>query len=787
MRILFLIFLSFCSLLSFELVLNTGRENDQAFAILHAKNDQEFTCFEFRTQEKPYFECEIPGIVDNELKDQSFSAFDLRFVKEERKIKLFIYPKIAAKIFDLSQDLYADEEIVVSKSRSSKSFTFVFWSKFPKEQEYDGLNFSVDFPHQILPYVGALDLNSDPVVIPQSADINTYLRIKDEYEKGNYSQVIIDAQNAIKRYKGSIFVSEFMLYKLRAADKIYNDSLVPDQQNLTQMIDEAKNWTRTFTSDKNFHELLYIMLRTYISLHQRTDVEHTMQILENEYTQNYFTQLARFEFADYLYALGEKEQALKIYEDTYFSTTNLDLAARASMSLAKDLLLHKQADRAIGYVENIFKADPTYFGTDIARSLDLAKLFYENGNFDVSAKIYENTFARMPKIDPLYESTLKDLALALEKSSRAKEAKKYIDQYMDEFLDGKFLDEIRKADDSIFFALPDNNSSFLHKRYKELFNTYLNSDEELARKALDEDVKLYYKENDFVDILNLKDQIENLKSQNTLMLLEQSAINVLKDNLQKDDCIGASGLFEKFKNYEIAQKISNKKQMFECLIRTSQSAKALAYADQNFNEDVIYYGLKKAKLLLDNKQYAQSLKLAKDVSMMRILKSDEELFESFYLQFLSLLKLNDYNEAIRILQILEDIKMNYTMVEAYDALLNYAKEHNMQTTILNYAPKAINYQNLKGINLFSPNLEFLYLEALEQSARYEEALNVLKDLLKLKLNDEQKARALYMQSVAFEALKDVNSQKQSLNECLKLTENSNWQNLCRDKFELLKD
>lgn len=44
MRILFLILLSFLNAFAFELVLNTGRENNQAFAVLHASNDLEFTC-----------------------------------------------------------------------------------------------------------------------------------------------------------------------------------------------------------------------------------------------------------------------------------------------------------------------------------------------------------------------------------------------------------------------------------------------------------------------------------------------------------------------------------------------------------------------------------------------------------------------------------------------------------------------------------------------------------------------------------------------------------------------
>ncbi|WP_205590792.1 hypothetical protein, partial [Klebsiella pneumoniae] len=112
-------------------------------------------------------------------------------------------------------------------------------------------------------------------------------------------QVITDAQNAIMRYKGSIFMNEFMLYKLRAQSEIYTQNpSIRDQQSLEKMIDEIKTYTRTFTSDKNYAEILHIMLKTYIALSQRKDVDYTMSILENELPKNNFTQLSRLEYAD---------------------------------------------------------------------------------------------------------------------------------------------------------------------------------------------------------------------------------------------------------------------------------------------------------------------------------------------------------------------------------------------------------------------------------------------------------------------------------------------------------
>ncbi|WP_283798747.1 DUF7494 domain-containing protein [Campylobacter jejuni] len=786
MRILFLILLSFLNAFAFELVLNTGRENNQAFAVLHASNDLEFTCQKFITEAKVHFECDIAGMVDNKLKDQSFSAFDLKFIQEAQKIKMIILPKIQARMFDTSQNIYIDKELSSSSSHKSKAFTFIFAPELAPIKDYDGLDFNINFPHESLPYVGALDLNSDPVVIPQSADINTYLRIKKEYDKANYNQVVIDAQNAINRYRGSIFTSEFILYKLRAQNKLYTqDPSMRDQQILEKMIDDAKNWTRTFTSDKNFSEVLHIMLRTYIALAQRADVEYTMSILDNEQPNNYFTQLSKLDYADYIYNLNEKEKAVNIYENTYFNTKNLDLAARAAMSLAKNLLLNEQVNKAIEYINTILKANPEYFGKDIPRSLELAKLFNQKGQFDISASIYEDVFVKMPKIDDRYEQVLKDLALTLAMTSRSSDANKYLDLYMDNYLDGKYLDEIRKANDEVFFALADNNATFLHQRYANLMKEYAQKDENIVNKALSEDVALYYKEGNLSAVLTYKDQIENKKLTNSAKLLEQAAIQLLNNDLKADNCINAVNIFTQFNAYEIGQKIENKKQMLACLMRTSNMQQAMDYIDKNHNEDSIFYGLQKASILYDNKQYPLALNIAREIANSRILKSDEENFKAYYLQFLSYLKMDDYNMAIKILQILESFPMNFTMVEAYDNLLIYANDHNMQTTILTYAPKAIDYQNLKGINLFSPNLEFIYLDTLAKTNQNQEALAVLIDLLKLKLSDEDRARALYIQSMTYERMQNTQAQKESLKQCLELKTTSNWQNLCRDKNQIL--
>ncbi|WP_348518703.1 flagellar protein [Campylobacter sp. CCS1377] len=787
MRVLILICISFIYLFGFDLVLNTGRENNSTFAILHLKNDKEFSCKELVVDGKSHFQCDILGNIEREFQNQKFDYFDLEFKKQNDNLQILIYPKIEAKMYILDPELYAKTDVKNTKNiNTSKNFTFVFSEKIDFVDERDGLNFDIKFPHEILPSIGALDLESNPVVIPQSADINTYVRIKNEYEKSNYLQVISDAQNAINRYSGSIFMSEFILYKLRAQNKLYtyNDE-DKDQAVLEAMLEESKNWMRTFTSDKNFPEILYLSMRAYMGLSQKNNVDYVIGILKNEHAGNYFSELALLDYAEYLYHLGKKEEGMLLNEQIYYQSQNKDLASRAGAFLAKYYIEKKDYSKAISFINLIFEANPAYFVQDKNRALDLAELLSMHKLYNLSSAIYEKVFLDLKTIDPEYEKTLKNLALDLSQTARHQDAKKYLDLYVEEFMDGEFITEIKEASDRIFFDTADNNSTLLHERYTQLREQYNN---EISQRALSEDVKLYFNEGNYSKVLEFKDLIDQSQNPDDKGYLSKAAINSLNAELSKDECIKATDLYLRFESYGIIQGIDGKKHMLECLLRTSKIDKAKEYIEKNYNEDSIYYGLQKANLLLDDKKYQQVLDLSTQILNSRILKSDEEKFKALKLKFLAYLRMDDYNNAIKSLMRLEKFPMNYEMVELYNEFVTYCKDKNLQTSILTYATKAIDYQNLKGVNLFSPQLEFTYLDALYKAQRYDEALLVLKDLIKIKnLNADEKARIFYTQALVYEKLANLNAQKQSLQQCLDLNSTSNWKNLCQDKNQLLID
>lgn len=783
-KIAFLIVFNVNAVLGFELVLNTGRDNATPFAVLHLKNEQNFTCIEQEAKPRNYFECNIAGVVDSELKEQEFSFFDLKFQKNEQNTRIFIYPKTPVKRYNLAQKIFNEQTIKDNlNDTNSTSFTFVFSQEIPHLNEHDGLNFDIIFPNVVNPAVGALDLDSNPVTVPQSGDINTFLRMKNDYEQENYAQVVIDATNAIARYQGSIFMNEFMLYRLRAQNKLYTDS--PDfrnQNELEAMIDEAKVWNRQFASDKNYPEVLYITLRAYMAMEQRSNADYTLQILSNEHTDNYFTQLALLDYADYLLRLGNKAGAKKIFDDLYYKSKDVSIATRAALSTARLALAEKDSTKALELINTVMKSNKTYFTQNKTMALDIAKLLYENGDFALSADIYELAFEGKSDLDADYEEVLRALALAMSKTQNYQKAKQYLDLYMEDYANSEHIALIKEASDNVFFNIPDNNASFLHTRYKELLNEYAN---EIASKALVADVKLYFDENNTAAVMDYKELIEKYDNTELKNLLELSAVATLNEYLKADDCLSATALNEKYVSYDIGQKVFDKKALLACFKRTLKTAQAKAYIDKNRDEDIIYYDLERAELDLNDQEYSSTLTLSNKVLNSRTLKSEEEKHRANYLKFLAQFRTGDYNSAMMTLKVLDSYPMDYKMVELYNEFLSYCVDHNLTTTILTYAPKAIDFQNLKGVNVYTPELEFMYLSALNKSNQDSEALEVLRDLLKVNLAPQDRARALYTQSQIYERRGDVSAQRQSLNQCVQISESSTWQNLCKDRLDLL--
>jgi len=76
-------------------------------------------------------------------------------------------------------------------------------------------------------------------------------------------------------------------------------------------------------------------------------------------------------------------------------------------------------------------------------------------------------------------------------------------------------------------------------------------------------------------------------------------------------------------------------------------------------------------------------------------------------------------------------------------------------------------------------VDFLFVDASKKMGKKEEAIKVLKELVKLKgVGEEDKARAYYQ-------LSSLTSDKRYLYKCLELKNSKTWRPLCKDSLEVL--
>ncbi len=773
MRLLFLICLAF-KLFAFELYINSGKEANKDISVLHIRNNTDITCDKLQDENlKIYYKCVVNG-KSRLIANQDLPLFRLDFQNKRNKLEIFIYPKINVSLVDSEQSLFKDNIVRASHKKSSKRFTFIFYSYPQGSLSPNGLDFDVIFPDLKTPFIEGLDLDQNPVNISDNSDINAYLGIKKYYENKQFRELFDLCNIALDKYKASIFVSEFYLYRIRAMFNMLNVNTSFSED----IISSSKEYIRAFPSDENYAEVLQMMSKTYLKLEQRGDAEYLIDILNNEHPNSYYTKLASLNYADYLLAHNKRDAATIIYNNILFSSSDAALASKAAIALAKINISHNKAKEAREFVLKVFNANEEYLLEDKEKTIALADDFYKEKMYDISAPIYEFIFKNSNRGDAYYEKLLKNLAVSLAKNNEFEKADEYLNEYKKIFPNGEFISVIDETMDSLYFEKGETDSFKLHEYYNFLMAKY---DNNISKKALIEEVRLLYKEKDYEKILNLKAKIIDSENEELKHLLADSLLNLVNDALSKDDCEILLTYIKKY-NFDNYEKIRFKNKYLQCLVRKGQNSLAYEFATMFENEDIVHYRIEQAKLLYIFGKYSEVEKTLKTILNKRRQITKDEYFEIYYYLSLSLLKLNKYNDAIFALKNLEKYGNSLKLVEAYNEFITYFVEHNLTLSIITYGKKAIDLQNQKGINIYSPKVEFDTIKALIDKKRINEAKEILVDLYKLKLSNEEFSNAKYLEAMALIENKEFSKAEQALKEC----KEGEWKKLCDEKLEILK-
>lgn len=774
---------------SFTMSLNSGMDLGKQYSILHLQDSKKFPCVEeIVSYDKKIFICQIDGDIAPKIEDKILSLVEIRFRKENDKSIVYISPRSNSRLISENKPLYEVTDIVPNSGNLSTHHTILIdptLSEFDKKKNI-GINFAPSFSAMKRPSVGALDLNKAPIETADSNDINLYLDIKKSYEAGRYEEVVNQAKTAKERYGGSIFASEFELYRLRALDKIFDiqdgfDNVLP-----IDIANDAKAWLRKFTSDENYQEVLYLVTKAYMRQDLSSDANYTLDILMSEHPESNWTKMAILEFADKIYSSGKQKEAIKMYENVLYSAKTLEIASRAALSLVETSIDASKFQDAKDYILKIINANQDYLTKDIAKSIVLADVFHEKKMDDVASKIYEILLTKLKRGNDQYELVLKEYGLSLVGANEVNKAHEILKRYQSEFKEGDYAAQVEQGLDKLFFELKEDNATKLNDYYNVLKDKY--GDSEIGQKALKEQVGLFLKTNQYDEVLKLTQQIRDLNDTTTLNSLNFAALMNAREMIRQDNCQAVVNLVE---GYEIKDEIEAKFKLFDCYMRFARYKLAYELANANIGVsdmlDRSEWLVKLSSVLLKMDKFKDVVKVADDAIAIAATQEYADVSPVLFDRFNALIKLGRLNDAVATVGAIEQLRGNdFKIIETYDKIAEIMHANNDFVNASIYAKKAIDMQRRTRIDTFSPKIEFEYTNSLIKMEEYNDALKATKDLLQTRLSPENRLRALNQMGEIYIKMKNNAAAKPYLEECVNSNFQSSWKLLCEGQLSIVE-
>lgn len=775
----------------FTLSINSGENMGRSYSVLTLSDDVKFECVEqILAYNTKRYACmfDDDGMVN--IDDVDLALMDIRYKKQDGKLFVVVLPKANSRLINLENKLYENVEIFKNSSRISKRFSIVVdesLSEFDKHKK-NGINFAPKFDELLLPSIGALDFSKAPIEAMDSNDIDIYISIKRAYESGNFNRVLEESTNAISSHPNSLFASEFLLYRIRAMGMVLenNDEMPDINFDYDTIVSEGKAWMKQFTSSENYAEMLYLVTRAYLKQNLNSDAKYIMDLLVSEHSNSVFSKLAMLDYADEIYKNLKTKEAIKIYEDVLYGTNDIDIASRAALALASANVQKDSINEAKRYMVKILDANEKYLLTNEIKAMDLARVFDEKSIYDIASRIYTAIVNKGDKRGEYYEIALKSLGISLANDKQTQKGYEYLKRYESEFKDGDYLAQVQTALDRLFFDINDNNSSRLHEYYLTLMKKYENSD--IGIKALTSEIELNFKEKRYHDALKYTDRVKDLNLTSSMNTINLAALALAKQGILDNDCQIVTNLVEV---YDMNLLELPQFKLHECFKRTARYERALGLSKAHINdsdlEDRVEWLVKLASDMRQVGDFENSIKVANDALALGSSVVYSDPTPALYDRFYSLLKLDRISDAIRTMSAIEELRgQEFKIVESYDALAKYTFNKSDFANATTYAKKALNLANSVRINVFTPDLNFIYAYASLKMDNLNDALDEVKYILSLKLKPNDRSRALSLISDIYIAKKEPKSAKKYLTECVNSNIQNEFTSLCKASLELLR-
>ena len=757
---------SFCAnLFALNLEIDYGIEKNKRFTILTLKYESPFPCIETRdiNDKITQIECRIDKPPVASFPKQSLEFFDIFTEIKNRKFHLFIRANIEGnkkiRLFANAFDLKAEIALPKERPKISRVWQIVgFEGEIPflSNNKYNGLNFPIYIPNSALPSIAELNIDASPLVFDDGADLGVFLNLRNYYLSKKYTETIAAADNILNNFPSSIFARDSILYKIRAMSSA---GQIPDDT-----INLAKAWIKSYPTDTNVPEVLYIIAQNYAKLRIFNESRYYYGRILEEFEDSKYAQYALVGMAVNLATNGDRRQPPLLYARAYQNAKDLDTASFVALSWAQWALKNDDKKGAENLIAKVVSANPSYFLEHIDTAPQELALWAENGLYDLSARAGESMFKKLNN-DNFKERLMLDVGNWYELASKPSDAYRVYSEFMRLYAgESDEIPAIKKRSDNLLFLLDSGDMEKQIAQYDYIIATYPNSDN--AKLAYQKKAQNLLALGRYKEVLELKPHLE----ENSEII--KNAYTAIIENSK--DCAEMIAYYNKSRVVT-----NNAREVFECLYNASLFDNARSLSSEMLpnarNEAQIAWLYNEARVHYALNDYNRTASASRDV--MSLSKDKAQKINAGEMLFFSLANLGRKNEAMSVFnEMLKIAPQNRALIPLYREMLVFALNDNDNIAVEKYAKDLIALQKKYKTYEFSPFAELSYADVLFADNRFSAMLNVLENLHNANNAESQKAH--YLRGSAFYELGNNKRARAEFSECVKVE--GDFKGLCEE-------
>ncbi len=772
----------FFPLFSLTLTINVGRDEGENFSTVHIKEEMPFKCLSEKNEfdEIKQIQCVFPREPKEKFETMTTNFFTIDSFEKSGKYYVRIYPIQKIQAFPIAYTLYEKGKIhPFSQTDISKHWMIIGYAKklpliSPETRPPLGINFPIEMSEVAMPGVGALDISGRPIKLDKINDVSAYMRIKSEYESGNYDQLAKDVDALLKRFPHTIFKAELLLYKMRGFHHT-------DQGE--DLINASKEYIREYSDDVNMAEVLAYTANAYSGVGMQSDASYFYERLFKEHPKSKFASLGMIYLGDQYISSGKQKLAENYFEQALYNTSDIEIASMAAVRLAKLSLEKGDMDRAAELYSKIVEGNSKYLLHDLDRNYDIARALANRGKKREAVDILVGMTEHLPQANESYEEMTKDIGIWLSELEDKPAAYEALTRYQKLYGESEYSAEVQEALDALFYTPEDANATALISEYEALEQKYEN--QELGQKARLQKARLYFKEKAYQSVLDMHGS--GVENEVGYFELEQTSAKALAlETLEKGECAKAIALSDEY-NLTLEKKFDES--LYECAFKTGNYTLAKKTATNHLKDrdKRLVWLYRYAKTLNKAGEYEELTKVAGDVITLSDLQKSSAYDDILQDAFFAYERMKNTQKMIEIAKELERRRgRTYDDIEIYVSMVKLGLKEHDDIIIQTYAANVMALQEQTKSYSQSPFVEFAALQVLRAQKKEKEQLRLLNELSKRELRADEKSRVQYMLGSLLMKEKKNEEAKRAYEMSIESDANSAWAALSKDALELLE-